>query len=107
MECGGTTPRFPPRRGPSKYGVRPATEDSRTGPLEDGFAVLQSADMSAHSKPHAPYPAFFQQQWPVAGSLPRKQLRLVLAWIELHLNELLADWDLAHSGEIPYKITPL
>jgi hypothetical protein len=34
-------------------------------------------------------------------------LRLVRAWIELHRDELLADWELAISGEAPYKIEPL
>ncbi len=43
----------------------------------------------------------------LAGQLPRKQLRLVQAWIELHRDELMADWELAVSGETPYKITPL
>jgi hypothetical protein len=43
----------------------------------------------------------------LAGELPRKQLRLVLAWIELHRDELMADWELAASGEAPYKIDPL
>jgi hypothetical protein len=43
----------------------------------------------------------------LAGQLPRKQLRLVQAWIELHRDELLADWVLARSGELPYKIDPL
>lgn len=43
----------------------------------------------------------------LAGELPRKQLRLVQAWRELHRDELLADWDLAVSGENPYKIDPL
>jgi hypothetical protein len=43
----------------------------------------------------------------LAGQLPRKQLRLVQAWIELHRDELLADWELACSGEQPYKIDPL
>jgi len=41
------------------------------------------------------------------GSLPRKQLRLVIAWAELHLDELNADWQLAMNGETPYKIQPL
>lgn len=41
------------------------------------------------------------------GNLPRKQLRLVQAWIELHTDELLADWEIALSGELPYKIDPL
>jgi hypothetical protein len=43
----------------------------------------------------------------LAGELPRKQLRLVQAWIELHRDELLADWELATAGELPYKIDPL
>ncbi len=43
----------------------------------------------------------------LAGKLPRKQLRLVQAWIELHRDELVADWELAVSGETPYKIIPL
>ncbi|MGZ4976219.1 MAG: type II toxin-antitoxin system toxin DhiT [Methylobacter sp.] len=43
----------------------------------------------------------------LSGELPRKQLRLVQAWIELHRDELMADWDLAVSGENPYKIAPL
>ena len=43
----------------------------------------------------------------LAGKIPRKQLRLVQAWIELHRDELAADWALASSGELPYKIEPL
>ena len=43
----------------------------------------------------------------LAGDLPRKQLRLVQAWIELHRDELVADWELAANGELPYKIDPL
>jgi hypothetical protein len=43
----------------------------------------------------------------LAGQMPRKQLRLVQAWIELHRNELMADWALANSGELPFKIEPL
>ena len=43
----------------------------------------------------------------LAGELTRKQLRLVQAWIELHRDELMADWELAAAGENPYKIDPL
>ena len=43
----------------------------------------------------------------LAGELPRKQLRLVQAWIELHRDELVANWDLAVAGETPYRIDPL
>jgi hypothetical protein len=43
----------------------------------------------------------------IAGDLPRKQLRMVQAWIEIHKDELIADWSLAVIGEQPYKIEPL
>ncbi|MBL8497251.1 DUF4160 domain-containing protein [Nitrosomonas sp. JL21] len=33
----------------------------------------------------------------IAGELLRKQLRLVQAWIELHRDELVADWELANG----------
>jgi hypothetical protein len=43
----------------------------------------------------------------LVGELPRKQLRLVQAWVELHRDELMADWELSVSNESPYKIAPL
>ncbi|MDP8211462.1 MAG: DUF4160 domain-containing protein [Candidatus Stygibacter australis] len=43
----------------------------------------------------------------LAGSFPAKQLRLVMAWIEIHKEELIADWELAVSGEEPFRIPPL
>jgi len=43
----------------------------------------------------------------LAGKLPPKQLRMVLAWIDIHKDELLADWDLAVIGEEPFRIEPL
>ena len=41
------------------------------------------------------------------GNLPPGKLRLVLAWIEIHRDELLADWQLAVNGQHPMKIEPL
>jgi hypothetical protein len=41
------------------------------------------------------------------GNMPSKQLRLVIAWIELHREELLANWELCQNGEEPYPIEPL
>ena len=41
------------------------------------------------------------------GVLPVKQLKLVQAWIEIHKEELLADWELCQNGEKPFKIDPL
>lgn len=30
-----------------------------------------------------------------------------IAWIELHKDELVADWELAVSGQQPFRIDPL
>ncbi|MBN2824040.1 MAG: DUF4160 domain-containing protein [Campylobacterales bacterium] len=43
----------------------------------------------------------------IEGDLPKKQQKLVSAWMEIHKDELIADWELASAGEQPYKIEPL
>lgn len=43
----------------------------------------------------------------IAGTLPRRQQRLVEAWAELHQTELLADWQRLQAGEAPLAIDPL
>lgn len=43
----------------------------------------------------------------LAGDLPKKQKKLVLAWAELHQDELMANWTLVMNGEEPFKINPL
>jgi hypothetical protein len=43
----------------------------------------------------------------VAGDLPKAKIRLVQAWIELRREELLADWELAVTGEALFRIDPL
>lgn len=43
----------------------------------------------------------------LAGQLPRKQLRLVQAWMELHHDDLAANWALAAAGQAPFRIDPL
>lgn len=43
----------------------------------------------------------------IAGSLKTAKLKLVQAWIEIHQEELLADWQLAINGQPVFKIDPL
>ena len=43
----------------------------------------------------------------LSGNLPNKKLSLIKAWIIIHEEELMANWDLAVNGETPYKIEPL
>ncbi len=43
----------------------------------------------------------------MAGSLPKRQQRLVVAWAELHQTELFKDWQLLQEGRKPLPISPL
>ncbi len=41
------------------------------------------------------------------GGLKNKKMKLVLAWLEIHQEELMANWQLASQGENIFKIEPL
>ena len=41
------------------------------------------------------------------GDLPSRQRKLVLAWAELHKEDLFANWELCQNGEEPFNIKPL
>lgn len=41
------------------------------------------------------------------GDIKSNKMKLIQAWIEIHQDELMADWELAASGETVFKIEPL
>ena len=41
------------------------------------------------------------------GSLPRRALSMVVEWRQLHLDELMANWERAHRREPLFYIDPL
>jgi hypothetical protein len=43
----------------------------------------------------------------IESTLARRQLRLVLAWAELHRDELVENWRRARAGETLNAINPL
>jgi hypothetical protein len=43
----------------------------------------------------------------LAGELPPNKHKLVVAWIEIHQEDLLADWELAVNGKKPFPIKGL
>jgi hypothetical protein len=68
----------------------------------------------SHRRPH--FHAYYQEWAAVfiadeielmAGSLPKRQERLVLAWAEIHQDELLAAWESLQAGQPPERIEPL
>ena len=71
-------------------------------------------DDKQHHMPH--FHAEYAGEWAVFsiddgrvldGGLPPGKSRLVQAWIEIHRDELLANWRLAVMGEEVFKIEPL
>lgn len=67
-----------------------------------------------HHLPH--FHAYYQEDVAIigidpvellAGTIPRRQRRLVEAWAELHQDDLLTNWDLLQGGHPPAKIPPL
>ena len=72
------------------------------------------ADNRRHKKPHihARYQDFeavisIPEGRVLEGKLPPSKLKLVLAWIEIHHEELMADWALASESQPIFKIDPL
>jgi len=43
----------------------------------------------------------------IEGVLPNSKVRLVQAWIEIHREDLMANWKLAIIGEKIFQIEPL
>jgi hypothetical protein len=41
------------------------------------------------------------------GNLKHNKMKLVQAWIEIHQEELIANWSLAINGQQVFKIDPL
>ena len=71
-------------------------------------------DNKQHYKPHLH--AIYQENTAVLeipsgdlleGNLPRNKMKLVQAWMEIHQEELSANWELAVNGEQVFKIEPL
>ena len=79
-----------------------------------GIIIRMYYSPSEHNPPH--FHAYYQDYKATIdintcelkeGKLPSKQLKLVLAWAEIYKEDLLADWELASQGELPFKIEPL
>ncbi len=71
-------------------------------------------DNQKHQMPH--FHAKFQNQQAAIsihdgtvldGEITAAKMKLVQAWLEIHREELLADWELAVNGQTPFPIEPL
>ncbi len=78
------------------------------------IVYLYFKDNKQHNKPHI-HVKYQEYEVVVSipdgeildGNIPNNKMKLLQAWMELHKDELVADWELAVSGQHPYKIEPL
>jgi hypothetical protein len=78
------------------------------------IVAMYFADTKRHNRPHIHVK--FQDSEAVygipdgdliEGSIPPGKARLVAAWIELHKEDLMANWELASQSQPIFKIDPL
>ena len=75
--------------------------------------VIRMYNSNEHNPPH--FHAYYQEYEAtfsldgdlLEGEMPKKQTKLIIAWAELHRDELLGNWALAMEKEPLYKIPPL
>ena len=74
---------------------------------------MQSERGGKHNKPHI-HALYGNAEIVVSidgevleGNFPNKQMKLLLAWITIHEDELRANWELLSNGEGYFKIEPL
>lgn len=77
-----------------------------------GIIVRIFYETTRHQQPHfhavyGEYLASFTIDPPalLAGTMPRKQLHLILAWAEIYQNELMDNWERA-SRQLPLQKIP-
>lgn len=71
-------------------------------------------DKQQHQRPHI-HVKYQEQEVVISipdgailgGELKPNKLKLVQAWVEIHQEELMADWELAIQGQSIFKIDPL
>jgi len=75
--------------------------------------IIRMYNSGEHNPPHIHaeyqgYSATFNFEGEIInGEMPKKQIKIIVAWIELHKDELLANWQLAINEQPLYKIDPL
>ncbi len=74
---------------------------------------MQSEKGGKHSKPHI-HALYGEDEIVVGingdvleGNFPNKQMKLLLAWMAIHEDELKANWELLCNGDGYFKIEPL
>ena len=74
---------------------------------------MQSERGGKHNKPHI-HAIYGEAEIVVAldgdileGNFPKKQMKLLEAWMAIHEDELMANWNMLSAGDGYFKIEPL
>lgn len=74
---------------------------------------MQSEKGGKHSKPHI-HALYAEEEIVVSldgevleGGFPNRQLKMLLAWMTIHEDELYANWKMLSEGEGYFRIEPL
>lgn len=75
--------------------------------------IIRMYNNGEHNPPHfhaeyQGYKSTFNMEGELMeGEMPKRQIKFISAWAELHKEELLANWELAINEQPLYKIAPL
>ncbi len=77
------------------------------------YGIIITMNYNEHNPPH--FHAIYQgyevsieiKTGIVKGSMPRRALKMIFEWLDLHKEELLDDWELAINRKSLVKIDPL
>ena len=78
-----------------------------------GIIVRMNSEGSRHHTPHChvkyqSYEASFDFDGNIiSGDFPIKKRKMIEVWIDLHREELEANWELISAGDDYFKIAPL
>ena len=74
---------------------------------------MYKEDGGKHNLPHihaeyGEYEAVFDLDGnKIEGDLPKKKIRMVQTWIDIHQEDLMANWKLITNGQQIFRIPPL
>lgn len=78
------------------------------------YGIRITMNWNDHNPPHfhaeyAGYKALvdIQEGVIIRGNLPSRQMKIVLAWCEIHRDELMQNWELARDEKPLNRINPL
>ena len=75
--------------------------------------IIRMYNTGEHNPPHfhahyQGYNAVFNFEGEILEcEMPKRQVKFIAAWAELHKDELFANWELAMNEQTLYKIAPL